>query len=80
MRIYAGGVAGGESDMVRKIGVGQLAGRGHHHRRHARHQPEPQALNIPMMVKTPDELDYVLEHVRPRLDAALAKKGIRWWS
>ena len=75
LRVYAGGVAGGESDMVRKIGVGQLQAAaittvGMHDI-----SPEPQALNIPMMVKTPEELEYVLGKVRPRLDAALAKKG-----
>src|ERR1700742_410383 len=51
LRIYAGGVAGGESDMVRKIGVGQLQAAaittvGMHDISN-----EPQALNIPMMVK-----------------------------
>jgi TRAP-type C4-dicarboxylate transport system substrate-binding protein len=75
LRVYAGGVAGGEADMVRKIGVGQLQAAaittvGMHDI-----SSEPQALNIPMMVKTPAELDYVLSKVRPRLDAALAKKG-----
>ncbi len=75
LRVYAGGVAGAESDMVRKIGVGQLQAAaittvGMHDI-----SPEPQALNVPMLVKTPDELAYVLSKVRPRLDAALAKKG-----
>jgi TRAP-type C4-dicarboxylate transport system substrate-binding protein len=75
LRVYPGGVAGGESDMVRKIGVGQLQAAaittvGMHDI-----SSEPQALNIPMLVKTPEELTYVLEKVRPRLDAALAKKG-----
>jgi TRAP-type C4-dicarboxylate transport system substrate-binding protein len=75
LRVYAGGVAGGEADMVRKIGVGQLQAAaittvGMHDI-----SPEPQALNIPMLVKTPEELEYVLGKVRPRLDAALAKKG-----
>jgi TRAP-type transport system periplasmic protein len=75
LRVYPGGVAGGESDMVRKIGVGQLQAAaittvGMHDI-----SPEPQALNIPMLVKTPEELEYVLAKVRPRLDAALAKKG-----
>lgn len=75
LRIYPGGIAGSEGDMVRKIGVGQLQAAaittvGMHDI-----TAEPQALNIPMLIKSPGELEYVLSKLRPRLDAALAKKG-----
>ncbi|MHB8417343.1 MAG: TRAP transporter substrate-binding protein [Myxococcales bacterium] len=75
LRIYPGGVAGSEGDMVRKIGVGQLQAAslttvGIHDI-----TPEPQALDVPGLVRNPAELRYVLSHVRGEFDKALAAKG-----
>ncbi|MHB1846568.1 MAG: TRAP transporter substrate-binding protein DctP [Deltaproteobacteria bacterium] len=75
LRIYPGGVAGNEGDMVRKIGVGQLQAAslttvGMHDI-----TPEPQALDVPMLVETPEELDYVLAHIQARLEKSLEAKG-----
>jgi len=75
LRIYPGGVAGSEGDMVRKIGIGQLQAAslttiGLHDI-----TPEPQVLDVPMLIQSPEELDYVLAHVKDRLDRSLAAKG-----
>ncbi|HUB05784.1 MAG TPA: TRAP transporter substrate-binding protein DctP [Myxococcales bacterium] len=75
LRIYPGGVAGNEGDMVRKIGVGQLQAAslttvGIHDI-----TPEPQALDVPGLIRTPAELDYVLDHIRGQLEQALSAKG-----
>ncbi len=75
LRIYPGGVAGSEGDMVRKIGVGQLQAAslttvGIHDI-----TPEPQALDVPGLIRTPAELQYVLERIRPQLEQSLAAKG-----
>ena len=75
LRIYPGGVAGSEGDMVRKIGIGQLQAAslttiGLHDI-----TSEPQVLDVPMLIQSPEELDYVLAHVKERLDRALAAKG-----
>jgi TRAP-type C4-dicarboxylate transport system substrate-binding protein len=75
LRIYPGGVAGNEGDMVRKIGVGQLQGAalttvGMHDI-----TSEPQTLQVPFLIHDQKELEYVLQKLRPRLDATLAKKG-----
>jgi TRAP-type C4-dicarboxylate transport system substrate-binding protein len=83
LRIYPGGVAGNEGDMVRKIGVGQLQAAslttvGIHDI-----TPEPQALDVPGLIRSPAELEYVLAHVKGQLDQALAAKGfvaINWAS
>ncbi len=83
LRIYPGGVAGSEGDMVRKIGVGQLQAAslttvGIHDI-----TSEPQALDVPGLIESPAELDYVLAHVRGQLDQSLAAKGfvaITWAS
>jgi TRAP-type C4-dicarboxylate transport system substrate-binding protein len=75
VRIYPGGVAGSEGDMIRKVGVGQLQAAsitsvGLHDI-----TPEPQALTIPMMVTSYGQLDYVMKKLRPKFDAALEAKG-----
>ena len=81
LKIYAGGTQGNEGEMIRKIGIGQL---------HAAsitaiglHEitPEPQAEDIPFLIDSYEEYDYVHEKLRPRLDEALVKKGyvpIHW--
>jgi TRAP-type C4-dicarboxylate transport system substrate-binding protein len=75
VRIYPGGVAGNEGDMIRKVGVGQLQAAsitsvGLHDI-----SPDPQAVTIPMMVTSYGELDYVMKKMRPKFDAALSAKG-----
>jgi TRAP-type C4-dicarboxylate transport system substrate-binding protein len=76
-RIYPGGVAGDEPDMVRKMRIGQLhaaalSGIGLH-----RITPEIQALQIPMMYRNNGELDYVREKVAPRLEVAFSERGFK---
>lgn len=82
LRIYPGGVLGSEGDMVRKMRVGQLQAAavtvvGLHEI-----TPEPQALSVPMLIQSYDELDYVLARLGPRLEKILADKGfvILHWS
>ncbi|MEE8515312.1 MAG: TRAP transporter substrate-binding protein DctP [Alphaproteobacteria bacterium] len=75
VRIYAGGVSGDEPDMVRKMRIGQLhaaamTGAGLMSIAH-----EIQALQMPMMLRSDQELDYVRERMAPRLEGALAAKG-----
>ncbi len=75
LRIYPGGVAGSEGDMVRKIGVGQLQGAalttvGMHDI-----TSEPQTFQVPFLIHDQKELEYVLQKMRPRLDATLSRKG-----
>lgn len=73
--IYAGGVAGNEGDMVKKMRIGQLQAValttvGMHDI-----TPEPQALDVPMMIDSFDILDYVMQRLEPRLDSILDSKG-----
>jgi TRAP-type C4-dicarboxylate transport system substrate-binding protein len=77
VRIYAGGVAGDERDMLRKIRIGQL---------HATALttvtlidivPNIEAISFPMMVRTDGEFDYVIEKLGPEFEARLAKKGFK---
>src|SRR3954467_5562962 len=74
LKIYAGGTQGNEGEMIRKISIGQL---------HAAsitaiglHEitPEPQAEDVPFLIDSYEEYDYVHGKLRPRLDEALVKK------
>ena len=77
LRIYPGGVAGNEGDMVRKIGVGQLQAAslttvGIHDI-----TPEPQALDIPGLIGRPPSSTTCSRTCKGQLDAALAGQGLR---
>ncbi|HEU4340873.1 MAG TPA: TRAP transporter substrate-binding protein DctP [Candidatus Binatia bacterium] len=77
LRIYAGGVAGDEPDMVRKLRVGQiqaavLTGNGL-----AEIAQEIQALQMPMMLSNDNELDHVMERVAPKFESLLQAKGFK---
>ncbi|WP_455246045.1 TRAP transporter substrate-binding protein [Petrachloros mirabilis] len=74
-RIYPGGVAGDDPDMVRKMRIGQLdaallAGSGL-----AEIAPEIKALQLPMLFANNEEWDYVRTKMAPRLERILADKG-----
>jgi TRAP-type C4-dicarboxylate transport system substrate-binding protein len=76
-RIYPGGVAGDDTDMVRKMRVGQLhaaALSGHGLYEIA---PDIQALMMPMMLASDDELTYVRDRLAPRLEATLEARGFK---
>jgi TRAP-type C4-dicarboxylate transport system substrate-binding protein len=75
LKIYAGGTQGNEGEMIRKMSIGQL---------HAAsitaiglHEitPEPQAEDVPFMIDSYQEYDYVHERVRGRLEEAIAQRS-----
>ncbi|MFQ5961385.1 MAG: TRAP transporter substrate-binding protein DctP [Candidatus Methylomirabilales bacterium] len=77
VRIYAGGVAGDDPDMVRKMRIGQLhaavlSGAGL-----SDIAQEMTALQMPMMFASYEELDYVRERLAPTLEAILEAKGFK---
>jgi TRAP-type transport system periplasmic protein len=77
VKIYPGGVAGDEGGMVTKMRIGQLnaaaiSAVGLHDI-----TPEPQALAVPELIRSYDELDYVMSKVGPQLEKALADKGFQ---
>src|SRR5229473_2098857 len=81
LKVYAGGTQGNEGEMIRKISIGQLQATaitaiGLHEI-----TPEPQAEDVPSLIDSYEEYDYVHEKLRPKLDDALARKGyvpIHW--
>jgi TRAP-type C4-dicarboxylate transport system substrate-binding protein len=75
LKIYAGGTQGNEGEMVRKMSIGQL---------HASsitaiglHEitPEPQVEDMPFLIDSYEEYDWMHEKLRGKLEEALAKKN-----
>jgi len=77
VRIYAGGVAGDERDMLRKIRIGQLHATALTSLTLMDIIPDIEALTFPMFIRTDGELDYVMEKLAPELEARLEKKGFK---
>ncbi len=75
LKIYAGGTQGSEGEMIRKIDIGQLQAASVTAVGMKEITPEPQAEDIPTMIDSYAEYDYVHAKVRAELEAALAKKN-----
>ncbi|MBD3314479.1 MAG: C4-dicarboxylate ABC transporter substrate-binding protein [Chitinivibrionales bacterium] len=77
LKIYPGGIAGGEQDMIRKMRIGQLGAAGLTGVGLSRIYPGVLALHLPLTVRTDEELTYVLEKAKPTFEAELEKKGFK---
>lgn len=77
LRIYAGGVAGDEGDMLRKMRVGQLHAATLTSGGLPEIDPAFRAFQVPMMFDTMAEFDHVLTEMRPTLDKLTEKHGYR---
>jgi len=75
LRIYPGGVLGDEPDLVRKMRVGQIQAAALTAGGLSDIDKSVAALQIPMMFRSYDELDYVRERLRPTLEKRLEEKG-----
>lgn len=75
VRIYGGGVIGDEPDMVRKMRIGQLHAAALTGAGLSRIAPEIQALMIPLMLRSDEELNFVRDHLHDRLAGILAERG-----
>ncbi len=77
LRIYAGGVLGGEDEMVRKLQRRSLdavaiSGGGLPHL-----EESLDVLNIPLLFESYEELDYVRARMAPELEKRLAQSGFK---
>ncbi len=75
LRLYAGGVAGNESDVVRKMRIGQLHAAALSISGLTDIDKGFEIFEIPMFFESYDELFHVLEKTRPALEQRLAAKG-----
>lgn len=75
VRLYPGGVAGDDADVVRKMRLGTLNAGVMTEVGVAEIDPSVYALSVPMMYASYEEVDYVLDKMRATLEAKLEAKG-----
>lgn len=75
VRIYPGGIAGDEPDMVRKMRIGQLHAAALTGVGLANVSEDVQALQLPLMFRDDAELNCVRNRVKSQIEGDLAKRG-----
>ncbi|MBD3321824.1 MAG: ABC transporter substrate-binding protein [Chitinivibrionales bacterium] len=75
LKIYPGGIAGDEEDMIRKMRIGQLNAAGITGIGLCRIHPLILNIQAPMLIRTNDQLDYVLEKMKAEFEKGLEKRG-----
>ncbi len=75
MKIYAGGVMGEDTDVLRKMDIGQIDSCGCTALGILAASPETSVLLIPGLFNNYDEVDYILKKFRRELDEACEKRG-----
>ncbi len=77
LKIYPGGIAGDEEDMIRKMRIGQLDAAGMSGMGLSRIHSGILAVQLPLLVRNDEELAYVLDKMRPSFEKKLEKKGFK---
>ena len=77
VKIYSGGIAGDESDMVRKIRIGALNAAAITVSGLQGIFKGAKTLSYPLLLRSDDELAYVLEKMKPLFDTELQKRGFK---
>jgi TRAP-type C4-dicarboxylate transport system substrate-binding protein len=75
LKIYPGGVAGGEVDILRKIRIGQLHAGALSISGLSRALPEISVLSTPMVYKTEEDLLQVQNALAPKIEERMERKG-----
>jgi TRAP-type transport system periplasmic protein len=75
VKFYPGGIMGAEKDVLFKIKTGQLQGGGFMGYAIGRICPDARALMFPMVFMNYEEVDQVLEQMRPTLEASARQNG-----
>ncbi|OFZ80832.1 MAG: hypothetical protein A2583_01600 [Bdellovibrionales bacterium RIFOXYD1_FULL_53_11] len=74
-KIYPGGIAGDEPDVLRKMRVGQYHGAGFTGVGLGEVLGKTRILELPFMFRSLQELDYVKSRITPEIEAGLKEKG-----
>lgn len=77
VRIYPGGIAGGEQDMIRKIRIGTLQGGVFSNMGLAKIDHSITVLSIPFLFHSPDEFNAVFEKMRPSFEKGVEAQGFK---
>jgi TRAP-type C4-dicarboxylate transport system substrate-binding protein len=75
LKAYMGGIAGDETDLIRKIRLGQLQAAAITELGLNRITKEVLALNVPFLIRDEDEYDFVLEKTLPLFNSLAEKAG-----
>jgi TRAP-type C4-dicarboxylate transport system substrate-binding protein len=76
LRVYHNAIAGDESDILRKMRIGQLQAAVLTSSGMKQVVPEVFAVSVPFMIGSEDELHYVMERIEPDLDAAFEEQRL----
>lgn len=77
VQIYPGGIAGGESDMIRKMRIGQLQGAALTELGLGRIVPDILALDVPFLMSSNEEFNYVLHKSRESFNRQFDNAGYK---
>ena len=77
VQVFAGGVLGDEIEMVRKVRQGQLQAVALSSVGLSRIDESVACLQIPMLIESYEELDYVRERIAPTLEERIEAKGFK---
>ena len=75
MKVYPGGVAGDETDTIRKMRINQIQAAMVTGKGLAYIHPDFYVYQLPFVALDDEELDYLFLHLRPRLEQLLEQKG-----
>ncbi|GHT48948.1 hypothetical protein FACS1894102_2890 [Spirochaetia bacterium] len=77
LRVYHNGVAGTETDVLRKLKLNQVQAAVFTSIGLAEISPESMTLSVPFLVRTDEELNAVFSEIKGDLEANIAKKGFQ---
>lgn len=77
IRVYPGGIAGSEEDTIRKMRMGMLGGAMLSNFGMQKILKDVYVLNIPFMIHSDAELNYVLERLQPHLEKQIEAQGFK---
>ena len=82
LKLYMGGIAGDEKDMIRKIRIGQLQAGAVTMLGLTTMAPDVLGLSIPFSIQSEEEFAYVLAKTRPYFESKISQKGftVLTWS
>jgi TRAP-type C4-dicarboxylate transport system substrate-binding protein len=77
LKIYPGGIAGSEEDMIRKMKVGTLGGAVLTNIGLTKIYPDAFVLSIPFMFHSEEEMAYVMKSLNPIFEKQIQEKGFK---
>lgn len=77
LKIYPGGIAGGEADMLRKMKINQLQAAGFTTTGLSRVNQDVLILSLPFLVRSDEELNFMLDEKRQEFESVFEEKGFK---